>query len=279
MSFLSFNVSLSNGKEFLKDLTESVQIMPQTLKIPTNDFIESFPKSEVKKESIIHTSYITIPFLNIENEDKFKRAKYNLVQYCKLCKRIGFHYLLVHLPRNENELSNLGNGMYILRSMCNAYEFIELVLEIPYISCINKEHTFEYIINYFKNIVQYFEKFKNRNVSLCFDTAHLYSNGLDSEDMIRLFEYKINDKRLIDYCKIIHFNGNERSKYTSDKHVAIFSKKNKFTETEKLIDYLVKANKILIAENTSNFDTYENWKEFAEKHDLRIVKSIPELGT
>ena len=302
-SILSFNCSVANGKQYLETLQNPVQIMPQTLKIPTDSFIATFPRisrdSRIEStrrsgndpehfgadSSIIHTSYITTPFISLSSEDKWNRAVYNLRQYCKLCKHIGFKRLLVHLPRNEKELLNLGNGMDLLSRMCNAYDFVTLLLEVPYITCCLKKTTetvsndsVEYLRNYFENVVQFFDRFHNGNVELCFDTAHLYSNGLDGDDIVRLLETTVNNKRLLDYCNVIHLNGNERPKYTSDKHVPIFSEKNRMKKWSDLVKYLADKHKILIAENTTNPSRYEDWKRFADEYGLQIIDSIPELG-
>lgn len=398
-SVLTFNCSVSGNKDYLQTLQLPIQIMPQTLKIPTDAFIKTFPHmsaatsiyansatataantTKVSNEitadckattvitattakvgntqsddfnrfhSVIHTSYITTPFISIASEDRWNQAIYNLRQYCKLNKRLGFKYLLVHLPRNEKELLNLANGMLILSSMCNAYSFVTLLLEIPYISCCDRSDSLTYLRNYFVNVIQFFDKFTNNNVQLCFDTAHLYSNGLDGDAIISLMETPINallhdaerndsfqqtkdatkdattnssafiqmdattvankrndaetaisstetaisstdankrddakttnsSTKLIDLATVIHLNGNERPKYTSDRHVPIYSERNKMKHWDDLVKYLANKHKILIAENSTHHGNYSDWEQFAEEFGLRIIENIDYAAT
>ena len=120
--------------------------------------------------------------------------------------------------------------------------------------------------------------YKYNNVELCFDTAHLYSNGLDGMDMIALFDAKISHKRLIDYCQIIHFNGNCKQKYTSDEHVQIFDKNNKIEYSAELTKYLQDKNKILISENTTKRSDYNKWLEFSKVNKMNIVNEHKQIS-
>lgn len=262
----------------MKDYNEPLQIMPQTTKIPTDEIIKTYPKCEGKiRKSVIHTSYITRPFGDIYNNGRINSFRYNVIQYTKLCKQLKYRRLLIHLPQTEAEMSNLGNGMNELINIFSNKEnimlddknIIVLVLEIPAFKA-----GFNMNVNKYFNIIisNFFDKFKYHNVELCFDTAHLYADGLDCEDMIKLFETKIKDKKLIDYAKIIHFNGNVNKMGKSDKHVQIFSPSNKMTNTDKLISYLKDKNKILITENTTSHSDYNDWVKYAKKYNIKVVE-------
>lgn len=270
-SIISFNFSVAGDKSWIKDYREPLQIMPQTTKIPTNENINSFPSCSTWSDSVIHTSYITRPFNNIFNEQgKINSCIYNIEQYIKLCKRIKYKRLLIHLPGTQKEINEIGNGFGLLKDIFNKEENkdIILVLEIPAFKSGYKNDVYEYFRMIIKN---YFKLFKYNNIELCFDTAHLYSNGLDGKDMIALFDAKISHKRLIDYCQIIHFNGNCKQKYTSDEHVQIFDKRNKIEYSAELTKYLQDKNKILISENTTKRSDYNKWLEFSKANKMNIV--------
>lgn len=277
-SIISFNFSVAGDKSWIKDYREPLQIMPQTTKIPTNENINSFPSCSTWSESVIHTSYITRPFNNIFNEQgKINSCIYNIEQYIKLCKRIKYKRLLIHLPGTQKEINEIGNGFGLLKDIFNKEENkdIILVLEIPAFKSGYKNDVYEYFRMIIKN---YFKLFKYNNIELCFDTAHLYSNGLDGRDMIALFDAKISHKRLIDYCQIIHFNGNCKQKYTSDEHVQIFDKNNKIEYSAELTKYLQDKNKILISENTTKRSDYNKWLEFSKANKMNIVSEHKQIS-
>ena len=275
-TILSFNFSTAGDKQWFIDYNQPLQIMPQTVKIPTNESINKYPKCTGEyRESVIHTSYITKPFNNLMEGSKYKTFIYNIMQYIKLCKRLKYKRLLVHLPQTNKEMNNLSDGLIILSKIFNKVKDIILVLEIPSFKSGFKMDAYKY----FEIIItNYFNKFVNNNVELCFDTAHLFANCVDSQDMIKLFESKINNKKLIDYCKIIHLNGNVNQMGKSDKHIQIFSPNNKMKDVDKLINYLKDKNKIFIAENTTSHANYKQWEEFANKYNIKIVDYISNIS-
>ena len=88
----------------------------------------------------------------------------------------------------NKEMNNLSDGLIILSKIFNKVKDIILVLEIPSFKSGFKMDAYKY----FEIIItNYFNKFVNNNVELCFDTAHLFANCVDSQDMIKLFESKI----------------------------------------------------------------------------------------
>lgn len=275
-TILSFNFSCGGDKAWIKDYNEPLQIMPQTTKIPLDNNINTYPLCERWRDSVIHTSYITRPFNNIYNEEgKVNSCIYNIKQYIKLCRRIKYKRLLIHLPATDKEIQELGNGFGLLKDIFNENKDIILVLEIPAFKAAYKEN----LKKYFKIIIEnYFKLFIYGNIEICFDTAHLFSNGLDSKDIVDLMEYKVCGKKLIDYSSIIHFNGNVNPMFKSDKHVQIFDKKNKMTEINLLTEYLRDKNKILISENTTIKGTYKQWLDFVREYGLKIVPSHPNIS-
>lgn len=271
---LSFNCSVAGDKTWLRECNFPIQIMPQTTRIPTNESIMSYPENTEWKDSVIHTSYITRVFGNLHEYEKEHKCKYNLLQYVKLCDRLKYKRLLIHLPQSLEELNNIGNGMNIIITLCNKFPQIIVALEIPSFKTGFKMN----IVEYFTIIISYFKLVTNNNIEIVFDTAHLFANGLNGKDMITLFETIVNDHKLIDYCNIIHLNGNERNMYSSDKHCPIFSVKNKIKDVDEMIKYLSSHKKIMIAENTTEHASYDDWKNFAKQYNIEIIKEDSHLG-
>ena len=284
-SIISFNFSTSGDKKWMKDYNQPLQIMPQTTKIPTDDIIATYPDcSKCKpRDSVIHTSYITRPFSDIYSNGNVNKFRYNIKQYIALCKRLSYKRLLIHLPATLKEMGYLGHGMTELINIFNNKDMITLndgshlilVLEIPAFKAGYKE----VMTKYFEVIVStFFDKFELHNVELCFDTAHIFANGMDCKDMIKLFDYIVAGKRCIDYAKIIHFNGNKNPIGKSDIHVQMFSDENKMTHRNKLIRYLQDKDKILITENTTTHSEYSKWKQYAEHYKVNIVDDNAHLS-
>lgn len=279
MSIISFNFSTSGDKTWMMKYNQPLQIMPQTTKIPTETVINSYPdcsKGEIR-DSVIHTSYITRPFTDLLENGRLSKFIYNVQQYFKLCKQLNYKRLLIHLPQTDSEMKYLDDGMNELVKLFSNEklvslkdgEYITLVLEIPSFKSGFKENVLQYFT---KVITGYFHKFKLNNVELCYDTAHLYANGLDCKDMITLFESEVKGKKLIEYAKIFHLNGNQTPMGRSDRHVQMFDKTNRMTNTGKLMRYLKDKNKVLITENTTSHSYYKLWVRYAKHYNIAIVE-------
>lgn len=273
-TLLTFNYSVAGDKSWLYSERPPLQIMPQTTQYLTDKHIINYPSCEQYEysNSVIHVSYITQPWRCMLDETRFEKFKFLMLNYIKLCRRLKFKRLLIHLPSTITELNNLAEGMNILIKIFNKVKDIILVLEIP-----SFKSGFKCDINkYLSNIViNYFNKFINNNVELCFDTAHIFANGVDCEDMIKLFDYPIiideKQTKLINYCSIIHLNGNINMMYKPDTHCPIFDHKNKMSNIDILMKYLADKNKILIAENTKHHIDYNQWEQFAKQYNINIV--------
>ena len=271
-SQLSFNYSVAGDKGWISSYRYPLQIMPQTTQYITDKLIDNFPVCTTLSDSVIHTSYITQPWRAMLDETKFNKFKFLMANYVKLCRRLQYKRLLIHLPSTLTELNNLAAGMNLLAKMFNQVEDVILVLEIPSFKSGFKCDVSKYLSNI---VVNYFDKFKHNNVELCIDTAHVFANGVDCKEMVDLFEtsivYNEQSHKLIDFCGIIHLNGNMNPMYKSDIHCPIFDKQNKMTNIDILMTYLADKNKILIAENTKQHADYNEWERFAKQYGINIV--------
>ena len=142
-------------------------------------------------------------------------------------------------------------------ALCKAYIS---KLDIPYK---------DYVINYFEICV-------SNGFEICVDTAHMFANGLNVDDMIEVLEH-FKSK-----YKFIHLNGNCRKQFTKDKHTipinedSISEPKNMIENMEKLMDYVSKLGLNCIME--LKYSNYEYYKSLANKFNFKIVdKEIHDL--
>ena len=285
---ISFNCSVSGDKTFLKEYNDSIQIMPSQKNYLSLKFINSFPEITEKRIACIHTSYIT----RIFSEKFFEKNSFqenNIKSYISLAKRIGFKYVLIHGPESFKEWRYIDSACKKLKNIINFPDNIltnekkpevDIIIEMPSFksdfieqlikecnSIYDKSNTgkINYIYYYFDKIINYFD--------IVIDTAHLYANGCNVDDMINIYEtYKNN-------MKISHLNGNKNSQFHSDAHCPIFSPKNHIENINKLISYLSTTNLILITENTSDGVDYKTWEIFAKNNNLKIVNEHDNLNT
>lgn len=269
-SLLTFNMSVSGNKEFMESITFPIQIMPLTNAKLTDKIINNYPIIKNNYESVIHTSYITRVFKE-SIDDKNNDDRYNVKQYIILGERINYKNILLHLPDTINTWENLGRGISALSEIFNESK-CRLLLEMPafkkgfidYLKSEMPNKNDSYIYYYIESVLK-FKKYFNNPFQLVFDTAHLFANGFDSEEQASILEKYKNE----DY--IIHLNGNEYPMYHSDKHVPIYSQKNKMKNTDKLLNYLSDQKKLLIAEITGEHGDWKSWEELCNIYNFDLI--------
>lgn len=258
---LTFNMSVSD-REVLNNLKDfPVQIMPQQQKMLSNTFIRTFPALNKWSESVIHTSYI-VKIWNPEICDVASKVALNIKFYCDLASKIKFKRILIHLPSTEKEWNCLDIGMKRMANIFNHVDKnIKVVFEIPAFV-----KGFAYNLNEYLDRILTYQCIFNNSFEIVFDTAHLYSNGLEANEMMELInKYK-------NYVKVIHLNGNIKDKYTSDKHIQIFSDKSKIKNIDNLIKFIAKNGFICISENTTIHETWDKWQEFASRYGFKLIE-------
>lgn len=267
-SILSFNASASN-KQQLSQIDYPIQIMPSTVNWLTNQAISSF--SEMHNEDIlIHLNYITKVYKKdvMENNSTARNA---LRQYVKLAKRLGTKNILIHLPDTPTEYNNFQFGAYVLKK-----ELVDcrIQFEIPawksnlrelMIMESGSDDPVVYTTYYFESLAHILTNIDCVNWDYVFDTAHLHSNGLNVDQMIQLFD------KYITRMKFVHFNGNEKPMYKTDKHIPMFNSNNKIKDWDKLSNYCSTISKFLIVENTKSHEKWEDWVSFADAHKFDLV--------
>lgn len=220
---------------------------------------------------ILHMNYITRVFKKDAIEKNSSERK-SLSQYAKLAKKLGTRNILIHMPNTIEEMENIGYGFKIMYDELISKDII-VHLEIASWSKALIEHLNiynddpkEYITNFITKIKEYMNVFPSGKFYIVFDTAHLYANGCEVDDMIFImnkFKYLI---------KYIHLNGNVNYKFTSDSHTPLFTQKNRIKDWEKLSKYCASLNVICIAEVTKIGAKWDQWEQYAKNNGFNLVK-------
>lgn len=147
----------------------------------------AFRKDPRKK--IVHGSYVDYPW------GGNKIAVYNIKRELRICDEIGAIGLIVHIPSNAKSINNI-----IDQLLDNKPPNVKLILEV---NARGGWSTKE--INEVLRVIR--KKSLKNQVSLCLDTAHLWSAGIDltTVENVKAWTDKLIDKKLIG---LIHLNDN-----------------------------------------------------------------------
>lgn len=273
MSVLTFNLSVSD-KDNIASVSEPFQMMPATRTIMSDKQIEAY-KNAANDKIILHMNYVTRVFKPeaIEVESK---ERYSLRQYVKLATKLGTRNILLHLPCSSNEMSNLGIGMKVMHDEIIRKNMI-LHLEIPswtkeYIkelglnASTSEGNGTEAVIEYLTKVLKIIESFPKDSCFIVLDTAHMFANGCEADDMIRIVQ------KFRPFMRYLHLNGNVNYKFTSDSHVPMFSGKNKIKNFEGMCSAIASEGLICVAEVTKEGGEWKDWEDFAERFGFRLVK-------
>lgn len=268
-SQLSFQASSSvKSREDIKNLAQTnwcFQIMPGGRSVVSSKEVEEFPSGK-NPNILIHSTYISRPF---GDPEKSHIAKICLSNYAKISKKLGSSAILVHMPASPNELARFAPGLELIYDAISPYNGVLHLETEPLTKSLrdhiglNEENALDIYSNYVDNLLKI-----AKNAMLVPDTAHLFANGLNSNDQIKF----INSH--LDRIKFIHFNGNSNYPLHSDKHTPIFAPNNKISNHESLTNFLAKLGKFCIVENSTEGSTRPNWVSFAEKFNFNIVPNF-----
>ena len=270
---ISFNMSVSGDKTWLKNTTEPFQILPQQRGYLTYDQTMMYPKKSKTNEDrdiLVHTSYICKPFSDI-NLDWHSKCFMLLYRYYEFCERIGTRYLLIHGPENLAQWMWFDVGLNAIKKSLQVIpddynEGQELVMR-DIVICIevpsfNKE-MFKKFPNQFEFMDKYFKKVVDVGFEIVIDTAHTFNNKLTNEEVLKLMEkYK-------DHMTWIHLNGNIRPPETSDTHCPMFDKKNLIPNPIEFTKEIMKFGKKCICEIV--YPKYDEWAQFAKDVGGKLI--------
>ena len=273
MSILTFNLSVAD-KDNVASVSEPFQIMPATRTIISDKQIDAY-HNMTNTNIILHMNYITRVF-KAEAIESNSKERYSLQQYVKLATKLGTKNILLHLPSSSSEMSNLGIGMKVMYDEIIRKNMI-LHLEIPswtkeYIrdlhinTSASETNTTALVTEYLTKVVKIIDSFPKDSCFIVLDTAHLFANGCEANDMIAIVT------KFRPYMRYLHLNGNVNYKFTSDSHVPMFSGKNKIKNFDQLCTVIASANLICIAEVTKEGAEWKDWETFANSFGFKLVK-------
>lgn len=145
--------------------------------------------SKDSRKKIVHGSYVDYPW------GGNKIAIYNIKREMRICKDIGAMGLIVHIPSNSKPIDDI-----IDKLLDRKPKKVKLILEINARGGWSTDE-----INSIMRVIK--KKSRSAEVSLCLDTAHLWSSGIDltTADDVRKWANGLLDKKLIG---LIHLNDN-----------------------------------------------------------------------
>lgn len=280
MSILSVNLSTVNAQQLLTSSNEPFQIMPTRTGFINLDKFKEVAKSSEPRPILIHTGYDFSPFsLNAINPNSY--ASKLLINNLKLCSLINADYVLIHGPDTTSKLSYFIHGLAFLKQLYIEYTKntnIKLCIEIPAF----KKDLYQTIDQLYNQdtlnlkVIQFIKECLNECIkndfSIVLDTAHLYANGLTTQQQIELLqEYS-------SHYKYIHLNGNCKNVHEPDEHTILNPdnfktlnsfKPNKIPDADLLLSEVAKLNKICISEEKCN--DYDYFKNIADKYKFNLV--------
>ena len=284
---LTFTMSVADKKVF-KDTyfqNEWYQIMPSTSLVLTESAIDNYPKISNPK-ILIHMNYLTHCFSE-EAIEKNSKARYSLKLYNKLADKLGTKNILIHMPSSLDEFKHLDYGLNIIneelirhgkilqfeitswsKTLQNYFKLREAYDEDLKAKGEYHTHTTTTIQKYIDMLISRIEKIDGFKFQIVFDTAHLYSIGLDGHDMVLLMKPYIE----FGMCTYVHLNGNTKPKFSTDTHTGIFGKDNKFIDTMHHISKYCSENKLIcVIESTQVGYSWEIYEKFAKTFNYRLV--------
>jgi hypothetical protein len=149
---------------------------------------------------------------------------------------------------------------------------LQICIEMPAFcksmySILNQSDIYDFTLSYFNEAVK-------KGFDIVIDTAHLFSNGLETNQIIDILEIFKNN------YKFIHLNGNAHAKFKKDKHTTLTScpdfepnlipKSNLILEK---VSILMNSGKVCISEQKCNNITYFN--KLSKQYNFKLNESIP----
>lgn len=278
----SYNISTSKNK-FQSLQEQTFQIMPARLGV-LNPF--KFSKSTKTSTNILlHTGYDFHPF-QPEMFDPLSKQSQLLNSYLETCERIHVDQLLIHGPDQPNSLKYFECGLTILKLYLDGFNSklidlnsvqnqnkLQICIEMPAFTksmySILKNNIYDFILSYFKTIIDF-------GFDIVIDTAHLFSNGLNTQEIINALDL------FKDNYKYIHLNGNCNPQFKKDKHTTLTDcqgyEKNLIPNPELLLkkasELMNNNNKICISEQKCNDVDY--FKKLSKEYGFKLNEYITE---
>jgi hypothetical protein len=272
---LSYTITTIQNKFQSPGINQCFQIMP-TRKGLLNPY--KYITNTTNTNILLHTGYDFYPF----QQEIFNPSSYQvqlLKSYLETCKQLRVNQLLIHGPNQPKNLKFFTAGLTILKSYLNDFNSnletnykLQICIEMPAFcksmySILDQSNIYDFTLSYFNEVVK-------KGFDIVIDTAHLFSNGLETNQIIDILEI------FKDNYKFIHLNGNAHDKFKKDKHTTLTScpdfepnlipKSNLILEK---VSNLMNSGKICISEQKCNNITYFN--KLAKEYNFKLNETIP----
>lgn len=304
----SYNITSSGGK-FQSLQEQTFQIMPIRSGI-LNPF--KFKQFTNKTNILLHTGYDFHPF-QLEIFNPLGKQSQLLKSYLETCERIHVDQLLIHGPDQPNSLKYFESGLTILKAYLDNFNLnlknqfssqflnsenienqnqnqnqykLQICIEMPaftksmYSTNINsksneiefnglsRNNIYDFVLSYFETVIKF-------GFDIVIDTAHLFSNGLNTQEIINILDI------FKDNYKYIHLNGNCNPQFKKDEHTTLTDcqgyKKNLIPNPELLLKKVSELmnvnNKICISEQKCNNVDY--FKKLSKEYGFKLNECIP----
>ena len=273
---LSYTISTSQNKFQSPRINQCFQIMPTRTGLLNSC---KYNSNTANTNILLHTGYDFHPF----QQEIFNPLSYQaqlLKSYLETCKQLKVNQLLIHGPDQPKNLEFYTAGLTILKSYLNDFNSnsveskykLQICIEMPAFcksmySILNQSDIYDFTLSYFNEAIK-------KGFDIVIDTAHLFSNGLETNQIIDILEIFKNN------YKFIHLNGNAHGKFKRDKHTTLtpcsnfepnlIPKSNLILEK---MSKLMNSGKICISEQKCNNIEYFN--KLAKEYNFKLNETIP----
>ena len=225
-------------------LDQPFQIMPTRFHPP--NYLK-YPQASHQTHILVHAGYDVKPFTS----NLFLKTSYIaavlLPSYMTLCRRIGADMLLIHGPESYDEYKHLKACLMLLKDVY--VDDVKMCVEMPAFAKSLLE-SYEFTRNPQQFIKSYLHTIVDAGFEICVDTAHMFANGMSTDDVIDV----LNEFR--EHYSYIHLNGNSKPSYSKDKHTTLTPHPdyapNLIPDVDKLLGHIAGLGVICVSEQKCN---------------------------
>jgi endonuclease IV len=218
-------------------------------------------RMNVPTNILLHTGYDVRPW----SQELFEPSSYQLKlinSYSELSDILNVRELLIHGPSNLASLKYFSCCLQLLHSYNH-----KIVIEMPALNhdVIGLIHSsgrseYEFVKSYLNTVIQH-------DMNIVPDTAHLYANGLNTDQIIEILHM------FKDHYTFIHLNGNSNEPFKPDRHTTLTKlngfMNNRIPDSERLLHEISKLNKICISEQKCNDIDY--YKRLSNEYGFKLI--------
>lgn len=204
----SLDLVFDRGKEVGASSIQFFLSSPRSWHIPDRTdrekeaFIEK-SKSYGIRPTVAHASYLFN--LATDEEELFRKSVNGVIKELSLCEEIGIDYYVIHSGKTkgrskEEGIKRIIHGLNIIFEKVQPKKCCFLLETLAGQKGEVGENTLE-----LKKLI---EPFKNLNIGVCIDTAHLFASGyhIDTKEGLESYKREFDTLIGLDRIKVIHCN-------------------------------------------------------------------------